>query len=335
MSVKRKKSPPKFVAISDIHFNLNTLEVATQALTAALEYGKAHLLPVVIAGDLNDTKAIIRGEVANRLVSLLSQYQNVYLLDGNHDRLNEKADAHGLNYLSSYCTLVGRDSQPLDGVFFLPYQNDVDAFLAELAKAPPGAIIVMHQGVQGALMGDYLIDKTAVPSYVFDGKVVISGHYHKHQTIGGVTYIGSPFTQTFGEAEDGPKGFLVVNADGSFTQHPLELRRHFIFQRTTEEFKQMANTGPWFGTELKDSDLVWLKLSGPYTELALLSRRKIAEVLKLGNFKLDKIYTDVAKIDAKAVTMKSDQLMDKIIENTEESAEVKQALKAMWREMLG
>src|SRR5579859_5876578 len=182
---------PKAIAvvISDIHFNLHTLPIASKALSSAVNTANDLNLPLVIAGDLNDTKAIIRAEVANKLIDILRSARTpVYILVGNHDRINEREHEHGLNYLKPYANIVDEPSMlENEDVFLVPYFNNPQ-LIKTSDVIPYGVILIMHQGFQGALMGDYVLDKTSISPEVVKNHTVISGHYHKHQTIGTVTY---------------------------------------------------------------------------------------------------------------------------------------------------
>lgn len=336
LKTQKKQPEPICVCISDLHFNATTLPLASQALRLALRHAESLKVPLVIGGDLNDSKAIIRGEVANELISILQHAETkVYILVGNHDLLNEKGETSGLNYLAPYAEIVQGNGQTLEenpGVALIPYQNNVDNFKLVLGFYAAGTFIIMHQGVQGALAGDYIVDRTAIPGEWLKPYTVISGHYHKHQTVGTCTYIGSPFTMTFGEADDGPKGFLILYNDGSFVQNELHLRRHVIIDYTVEELAEaMADSTP----VTRSNDLLWIKVSGPATELAKIKKKDIGDSL-IGhqNFKLDKLPTDSKTLDHKAQQLTGEQLFDSLIDGTAESDGKKKELKALWREVI-
>lgn len=334
----QQKSKPKFVAISDIHFSLNNLQLSSQALSASLTAAEKLKVPLVVAGDLNDTKAIIRAEVANAIIEILQTAKvDVYILSGNHDMVNEKGSTHGLNYLRPYAQVIDFPCkfQELPGVLFIPYQSDAAAFEAALRqKGEEGDIVVCHQGVKGALMGDYVQDKSAIDVEILKDYPTISGHYHKHQTIGTLTYIGSPFTMTFGEANDGPKGFLLVNDDGSFSQHPLDLRRHIVINTDTETLEQ----ADFHGTDPFDpprrQDLVWLKVKGPKSVLDRMKKADLAPLIGHANFKLDKIASEAQALEPAAKPQTDQELLDALIDRLTDQDQEKARLKALWRELL-
>lgn len=323
---------PIFVAISDIHFNLNTLPVASAALKAALAKAEDLGIPLVIAGDLNDTKAIIRAEIMNAILEIISVAKTkVYVLRGNHDQISEKAEDHGLNYLKPFATIVDKSESIEPNILLVPYQTQGDN-LVNIVEAHKGTkIVVCHQGFLGADMGDYIQDKTSITPDRVKNYQVISGHYHRHQTLGTVTYIGSPYTITFGEANDGPKGFLVVNSDGSFTREILGLRRHWILEGDVSENGVTLDSRH---TEIKPGDLVRIKLKGSRAVLDKVDKDELYERChRPAVFKIDKIYNDTAQVTKEDKKLSIPELFDKIIDNDCDSDSDRTYLKQLWREI--
>lgn len=333
------------VLISDIHFSLTTLPLASAALKAALSKAEELQIPLIIAGDLNDTKAIIRAEVANAIISILEPAKvKVYVLAGNHDLVNEKGSEHGLNYLRPYAEIIDTPQYLTSKIFLVPYLNDTKRFQTQILMDmfDSGLIMIMHQGFMGAQMGDYIQDKTSLdPSFVRDF-IVISGHYHRHQTLwskiasflrlpfgkGTITYIGSPYTITFGEANDGPKGFLILNEDGSFIREILNLRKHIIKECTlTTLYEPIDDYNP--------GDLVWIKVSGTRSELEVIEKKDLGfKLFGHANFKLDLYPIEEDRQILEIKHMSDAELLDQIIDNGPESVHEKLALKDLWRRVL-
>lgn len=320
------------VLISDIHFNINNLGLASKSLEAALTKAEELQVPLIIAGDLNDTKAIIRAEVANALITILSKARvQVYILEGNHDKINEKGIGHGLNYLAPYSHIIDAPQHLVPSLLLIPYYSDADQLLAYLKTIRSTVTMIMHQGFRGAFLGDYVQDKTSIEVSAVERHRVFSGHYHRHQTLGTVTYIGSPYTITFGEANDGPKGFLSISADGSFERHILTLRRHVIISLNTDDLD-----GPkiW-PISLSPEDLLWLKISGPKSELDKLSKQEIADkYVGHSNFKLEKIPNESEKLEKETKQLTDVQIFDSLIDSLSDTDEHKAALKALWRDLV-
>jgi len=339
------------ILISDIHFSVSTLELASSALRQALDKAKELHIPLVIAGDTLDSKAIIRGECANRLIEILSAKRNVrvLILVGNHDLLNEKGKEHTLNFLRPYCEIV--DSPVFDDhicAWLFPYFSDTKELLKVLKITPNKHPIIMHQGVQGADMGSYVIDKTSLPKEVFKNFRVISGHYHKAQDIncavgkrkmgdlrGTFSYIGSPYTISFAEANDGPKGFRVLYEDGNLELIQIDLRRHIIYELSFDKLEAIVCGASGFSINHIKEDLIWIKVTGPQSELDKINKKDLGiRLFGHSNYKLDKIPTDSTRIVDTNVNLTDQQILDNIIDSRAESEEYKKYLKGLWREII-
>lgn len=334
-----EKSKPIAVLISDIHFNVNNLELASKSLESALTDSWILKIPLVIAGDLLDSKAIIRAECANRIIDILctGRKEKIVILIGNHDLINEKGKEHSLNFLRPYAAVLDRYARSYLGLNFIPYISDPDEFIKELNRHE--GLVICHQGVQGAHLGDYVIDKSSLPKEVFADYRIVSGHYHRAQDIkcgkprkdgvGLFSYIGSPFTHTFGEANDGPKGYQILYSDGLLKQVVLNLRKHIIVERNVEDLGvPVFNYVP--------GDLVWLKVKGNNSQLDKLKKKEIGERLfGHSDFKLDKIYENTNK-NSPIVSSSSNvqDLLDRLIDELKDEEYRKNRLKSLWRETI-
>ena len=324
---------PIVVLISDLHFNLQNLKIASAALRQAFNKASDLDIPVIIAGDLNDSKAIIRAEVANELLAIQSEYISVktIVLVGNHDLINEKGHEHGLNYLANYWWIIQKPVCIPNGVTCIPYQSDSSKIAGFLDSIPKETIVIMHQGFKGAFMGDYIQDKSSLDPEVVKDYKVFSGHYHRHQAIGTVTYLGSPYTTSFGEANDPYKGFLVLFDDGTYERIPTNLRQHKIIEFDAKNLELVDLLD-----QVRPEDLVWVKVKGTYSELKALSKKQIGDHLfGHSNFKLEFIETESENITLpETYKMTNTELLDKLIDSCPELAEQNLYLKELYREII-
>lgn len=335
-----KTRKPTAVLIADIHFSLSTLEEASLAFKQAANMAIDLSVPLIVAGDLTDGKAIIRGEVANCLIRLFSLWgANTQVLVGNHDKLNEKGDEDALHFLNPYTTIIRTTTfnQEIGG-WLIPYQSSPEAFRRELSNIVQESLIICHQGVQGAHMGSYVMDKTSLPMDTFQDYRVISGHYHRAQDIkcgrprlsgvGLFSYVGNPYTLSFGEAGDGMKGFQVLYSDGLMVQVPiLNIRRHIIIETTNDQL---------FSQKVNKSAILWFKVHGPFSELQKIKKKDVAQqIVGHMNFKLDLIPNDSRSLEqTERKTLTGEEIFDKLIEMLPEKPEQKAYLKTLWREVL-
>lgn len=325
---------PIAVLISDIHYTVQNLELCSNAVQQAIDKASALYVDLIIAGDLNDSKAIIRGEVANELIRLFADREsnwrthcNVHLIPGNHDLLSVKDNSHSLNFLAPYVSLSDRVQKTASGLYLVPYQVSNEAFLDAIKHIPKGSTIVAHQGFKGANLGSYFKDDTSVNPEAVKYLRVVSGHYHMHQNIGTVTYIGSPFTQTFAEANDGPKGFCVLYSDGSVEQIPTDLRKHIIVERTMKDLYEPV-------TDYVYGDIVQIKVTALYSELDKIDKKHLGmKLLRTQDFRLDKVHIDPPARVYKNAQTTVPALLDEIIDNIQESDTIKAELKQLWRKL--
>lgn len=343
---EQQKHSAVAVIISDIHFNLNTVSIATQALEQAVKVANDLSVPLIIAGDLHDTKANIRAECVTALRRTLSKAAKPPIcLVGNHCKVNEKSEENALGFIEDLVYLVAKPTTTNSWVL-IPYQHDLTAFKAYLDTVPKGSTIIMHQGVHGSLSGEYIRDHTAVPKEWLKDYRVISGHYHTRQTIrtnpepqrgyiGLLDYIGNPFTLSYGEVSDPPKGYQVLNDDGSLTFMPTNLRQHIIFDIPVSEIETYAAI-----IKPAPDDLVWIKIKGPSDVLAKLNKNSVAASLGLRqDFKLDLLpdgITTYVLSDKDRNLALPNELLDQLIDSIDTAdSERKERLKTLWKSLLG
>ncbi len=338
---------PIAVLISDIHYNLANLELADKSMRIAIDKANSLGVPLIVAGDLHDTKANLRGECINAMIATFSKLRmRATIIIGNHDKINEKSDLteHSLKFLAEYVNFIVDyprafdveldDDETYHIGYLIPYYHDIAALRNYLRMLPKGARVIMHQGIEGANLGDYVHDKSAINPEDVAGLRIISGHYHARQTIklpngGSWDYIGSPYTQSYGEANDPEKGFQVLYNDGSLEFIPTHLREHVVLDYTVEELRGEAI---FLGEE---HDLVWVKIRGTKEELAKITKQQVAIDLDISQgFRLDLIPTDTTT-QAPKKQQSSSELMDTLIDSlTAVSDSCKIRLKDKWKALI-
>ncbi len=274
---------------------MKNLKPSIEALSTAVLFANKFGVPLISAGDLHDTKSMLRSECIRAIRAELRKCELMpILLVGNHERDNEKSEAHALGFAENDADVISDHMvyrKDLD-LYMIPYRHDSDRFLADLALVPDGAALLVHQGALGAEMGEYIKDRSSVDPAVYDRfKVVYSGHYHKHQTIGKLTFLGSPYTITFAEANDPAKGFHILYDDHSIELSVCAIRRHVKLETTTKELKDLV-----IDPNIVDPKL-HLKVFGSTKELSAINKAKLGlRLLGHTDFKLERISTDQAEV---------------------------------------
>lgn len=330
-------SKPIAVISGDIHYDLSTLEVADRATRMAI--GKANELnvPFIANGDTHNSKANLRGECVKALIETFKTAKiKPYINTGNHDLLNERGTAHSLEFLRPYATVIDKISYCEDlESWIIPYHSNADELREYLKAIPKGSRLIMHQGLNGSNMGHYIQDKSALnPEDLSDFRTILS-HYHARQDIkcgtpregavGLATYIGSPYTTSFGEARDPEKGFAILMSDGTLEYEPTNLRKHLIIETNDVTALQRG----MFDFCLTDKYIVWIKIKATKHELAQFNKQKLPN----RSYRIELIATDN---DSSTVIKSTNQheLLDNIIDNRQDiGTSAKARLKTAWKNL--
>ena len=343
-------SKPTAVIISDVHYSMQTLEVADKAMRLAVAKSNELGVPLVVCGDLHDSKANIRAECMNTMTKTFELCkQHSIILRGNHCSVNEKSEEHALGFLSRTSQIVSTIGK-FRNWCFIAYQHDPMEFSLALARIPKGSTIFCHQGVMGSNAGHYIQDKSAVPIEWIKGYRVISGHYHNRQTLhsygsippgmsvngprGLWDYVGNPYTLNFAEANDPEKGFQILYEDGSLEFVPTNLRKHIIIniEYTNSAVFTISKYAP-----IKEKDIIWVKVTGPSDEVCNLTHKSIAKVFNFTHdFKLDLIPLEVTPGEKLEVneSITQVQMLDTLIDNlTNTDNTRKLRLKELWKRL--
>jgi hypothetical protein len=165
---------------------------------------------------------------------------------------------------------------------------------------------------------------------------VFSGHYHEHQTLGNVTYIGNPYSLGYGEAGHPDKGIIVVYKDHSFDLLPLNIAKHLNFNLTAAQyhemidFSDMASVNSVFRADFLGAKV---RIQGSQKELESVDYKKLKDHLAVDELRLDLIPTDksVKSTISLSPNMPDADLLDKCIDELPGDPQLQ--LKALWREL--
>lgn len=331
-------SRPIAVIINDVHYDLNTLPLAEAAMKIAIDKANELNVPLVINGDLHNTKANLRGECVNAMIKTFAKSKTkIYVNIGNHCLINQKSKEHSLNFLAPYAIIIDKPKyiEELDS-YIIPYQSDTNDLIRILHEVPIGGRLFLHQGVKDALAGEYIQDPSAIDSRELANYRTILGHYHAKQdikcgrprkgSVGLASFTGTPYTTTFAEANDHEKGIHVLLEDGSLEFVPTKLRKHVIIE--------MDNTGIISCPEFTSEDLIWVKITDKKEILINLSKRAVGEILGIKqDFRLDLIPTDTTTHAAQSdLSLTQGELLDNLIDSlTNTTDERKARLKELWK----
>lgn len=173
---------------------------------------------LLILGDLTDKRdnhsALLINQLIESFETILKQspIQLIAILGGNHDKpFGGPAYFDFLSVLDNRVVYVSKPyrlalagaSGPLDvtnDVLMLPYTKDAKTDWAsiDMFKSPVAAIFI-HQAVEGAVAANGIKLESDCNVILPRGKAIFSGHIHKPQVCGPVTYVGAPYHVAFGD----------------------------------------------------------------------------------------------------------------------------------------
>lgn len=266
-----------FTIIGDPHITPKSLDKGAQLFHTVEQMGN----PCIWLGDLLDTKEVIRGKCQNLFFDYFksSKLQHIVLV-GNHDYFNLECKDHSLKTLTSLPNVRVIDKievHPKLPFLFVPYIHDKPA-LKEILKqiqqsdTAKETVVFGHFDVSGFDYGNgHLCEDGIITHEDFKGfKRVISGHFHKLQQTGNFTYLGTPFSHSFGEAnQDKVLGTYVLDDDDlqltptDFPRH-LSVKIDFSKKNAYEKLEKFLDGN--------GNNLIRVQLHGPPEEIAKLNK---------------------------------------------------------------
>ena len=272
----------KILLIGDPHFKINNFQQTQKLHHEILELIKKNSYDfVVILGDILDTHEKIHVQPLCRAVNLIidiSKLIKVYVIIGNHDRINNE------DYLSSLHPFTGLkhvnnvvivdDVLKEENFIFVPYVPP-GKFMQALEKInfdynDTRQIIFAHQEFRGAQMGAFLSEKGDFwPQHY---PTVFSGHIHDFQIIQqNIIYTGTPFQHGYGDTQD--KYIFNLFLDENFVYELEKIKIRSIKKKRVLEIK-MDQLKSYKHDENYDTKLI-IDGDGKIIKKMLVSRKDI------------------------------------------------------------
>lgn len=188
----------KWTLIGDPHAKPDNLDKINQLFDIIEDFPD----DCIILGDLLDTKELVRGKCLNTYLKRMSESKRSFIvLVGNHDWFNHECKEHSLEPLKNLKNVVVVDKPWIynERLMFIPYMHDLEAFRQALKQAE-GRHVICHADIVGFDYGNGRRSDVGLDLKDFQNcKKIVSGHYHKFQKAGNITYLGTPFSHSFGE----------------------------------------------------------------------------------------------------------------------------------------
>lgn len=266
-----------FTIIGDPHITPKSLDKGSQLFNTVESMGN----PCVWLGDLLDTKEVIRGKCLNLFYDYFqrSKLQHIVLV-GNHDWFNLECLDHSLKPLSSLPNVRIIDKievHPKLPFLFVPYIHDKISLKEtlrqiQLSENAKDTVVFGHFDVSGFDYGNgHLCEDGIITHDDFKGfKRVISGHFHKLQQTGNFTYLGTPFSHSFGEAnQDKVLGTYILD-DDDLQLTPTDFPRHLSVKIDLSKKNAYEKLEKFL--DGNGNNLIRVQLHGPPEEVAKLNK---------------------------------------------------------------
>ena len=300
-----------YLVLGDLHLKSDNLSVAKKLFDWVVEDMEIRRTykdgwTVILLGDVYETKSILRAEAQNLfykfVADLLGLGVTIHVLMGNHDYVNLDCTDHAFSFLDNFknerLNIVDEVTVIDDGgICLAPFFRSSDEFVEKInsAQTKKDALLFCHQAFKGAVynsVGGLTEKGECDPARIRDKfSTIYSGHIHLHQMIGNIMYVGTPYSQSFGEANTS-KVILELTKDRG--QHLIDtsivgLPKHICIKIDAESLKIPKN-------EAKDGDHVKYVITGTEQECQMFMSR--VDMSELSDAVVQYKYTD-AGIDVK------------------------------------
>lgn len=163
---------------------------------------------VVFLGDLYHNHAIMHVEVMAFWTRAFAQIRSkpqrceTMVLVGNHDMPGDDSSTSHALMAQQACLEVTIVEKPFrhEGVLFLPYYSNHEAFIKACQDHSDCPTVVCHQTFNDALFENGFAAKDGLDSNLLPQEAVLSGHIHAPQSFGKVWYPGAPRWRTLSDA---------------------------------------------------------------------------------------------------------------------------------------
>lgn len=265
-----------FTIIGDPHIVPKSLDKGVRLFQMVEEAGK----PAIWLGDLLDTKEVIRGKCLNLFYEYFksSKLQHIILV-GNHDWFNLECLDHSLKPLTglpNVRVIEKMEKHPTLPFIFFPYIHDKAKLKEQLESIQNKEQMILfgHFEVSGFDFGNgHLCEDGVVTHDDFkDFKRVISGHFHKLQQTGNFTYLGTPFSHSFGEINQDKVIGNYNLSDDELTLTPTDFPRHIGIKIDFSKKNAEKKLSEFLAGN--ENNLVRIQMHGPPEEVVKLDKSK-------------------------------------------------------------
>eukprot|EP01134_Creolimax_fragrantissima_P000347 CFRG0347T1 len=228
--------------VADVHFQDKGLDRISDALDGVLKvFRERGVRQIFCLGDMLNTRHQVSVPALSACMTffsrLVDEFDSVHVVLGNHDmhlkhsRTISSLDALLITKLQPNLRLYKEiELTSIDGlsVLMLPFHEDqgcIQRYLQAMPKHIQNNTVAMgHLAINGATTNKHMGVKHAcdLGYSIFENlRHTFTGHFHSHQTLGNVTYIGSPLQFSFSDLNDPQRGGVLYYPDTNTFTHVI------------------------------------------------------------------------------------------------------------------
>lgn len=201
----------RILVTSDWHLTTNPLdEYRWKFVEGLAEFCKEENIDkIYFLGDLTEKTNNHSAVLVNRIIDCLQKLPPMILLKGNHDYVDPKTPF--FRFISLYKDkLIYNKQTILDNNLFIPHGVSLDE--VSLYDLSYFNYIFVHEDFKGSTYENGVPSPSKKDISLFNSALVFSGHIHKPQQIGNLTYVGSPYPIKFCD-EDWQYRMYILDSD--------------------------------------------------------------------------------------------------------------------------
>lgn len=231
------------LVIGDLHLKLSNLAIAEKFFKYVRWLVENRgVRTIIFLGDAYDAKAIIHADVQTFFLNEIGQLSGckIYIIVGNHDFASTNLGNHSLKPFELFENVTVVDKILVEEkCVMIAYGKSADTETALQRPDVVGKVIFGHFAVNGFSYGNGKDVDDGIDPKFLRGPAIL-GHLHAPKDSGKICYLGSPWSHSFGEANQN-KRLLILTDKGNEMVEVEGLPRHVTFAWDGDDTSKSAS----------------------------------------------------------------------------------------------
>lgn len=192
----------KLLAVGDVHATPEELDDCRKLVELVAEVGhKEKVDATLLLGDQHHTHNVMRLEVMGFWKEAFESIRNPWALIGNHDYAGEGSSIHAMMAYQDQVNVIDQATM-INSILLMPYFSDSGRMvqMANCGSNAKAKTLICHQTFEGSKYENGFYAPDGIDQDILPQETIISGHIHRPQSFGKVTYIGAPRWRSLSDA---------------------------------------------------------------------------------------------------------------------------------------